>query len=848
MDQPPPQSTAHTRAGVHVAVDVAHVGALWTRDPELSWEALNQLDDLIETMLDDFDGELVDVPGEAFIAHFSSVAGAVMWCARMQEGLLTLDWPATLSANFDASGAPDMLFGGLLARMAIHQGHLDTLRVLMTLSSPGQVLISADTWDTVDAETPPDLQVSPLGTTQLPDRPLAICQITTRLLSRRRFTPLPARTSRLPAEPDCFVGRLAALADLRERLGSGTRLVNITGDRGAGVTRLAMQWARRVEASGTSEVALVSLTEARDDTDLQLATASALELSLSAIQRGTLAERVGHAMAARGPVVLLFDGFPAALGEETLSTWLRTAPEAQLIITTDTPLESALATHQHLGPLSQADARALFLARTHRRLRGQNRPSHASAITVPDTLPTTDVAALEAMTGIASPMWDTPKASTMATRQRALNPELDPVVRIEAALGCVSALSRMGMSGVALDVLGSVSELIDATADPALQEQWTAARADVLIAAGEWEQAREIIDTVGSTDADWKLRRGRLALAESRFADAVEILRDIADHQERPDIALAIGLALAGSDEWEEATAPLEIAAAGLSQDLEKARAWAALGRVHADLGRATLSESALDKALALGQSDPHLVASVHHHRFESASARLYLEEASAHIVQAIATLTSCGDRAGTAQCLIHAGILSLVRHDPTTAKAQLDQACQISKEDGLVQLEARALLGQGIAARVTGDLGHALDAFAEAAALVEGDHTLAALIHAHRGATEAACDAIENAETAFSRSETHLESVWDALGTTIHDVLSGFVDLARARDAGLDEDTEAVDHHVDQALNRLARASSFETRSTPPRGREIPSRLNELRLARLLLDNALGSTQPTEH
>ena len=121
------------------------------------------------------------------------------------------------------------------------------------------------------------------------------------------------------------------------------------------------------------------------------------------------------------------------------------------------------------------------------------------------------------------------------------------------------------------------------------------------------------------------------------------------------------------------------------------------------------------------------------------------------------------------------------------------------------------------------------------------------ATIHAHRGEVEAACDAVDDAEAAFDLAKTHLEAGWDALANTIHDVLAGFVDLARARDAALTDDASQQAAHVDAALNRLARGSSFETRSTPPRGRETPSRINELRLARLLLDGALSALEPVE-
>ena len=100
MEQPPNPSPGTDGGDVYVSVDGASVGALWTRDPELTWEALNQLDGLLETMVDDMGGQLIESDTDAFIVQFSSPAAAVMWCARMQEGLLALDWPATLSANF----------------------------------------------------------------------------------------------------------------------------------------------------------------------------------------------------------------------------------------------------------------------------------------------------------------------------------------------------------------------------------------------------------------------------------------------------------------------------------------------------------------------------------------------------------------------------------------------------------------------------------------------------------------------------------------------------------------------------------------------------------------------------
>ena len=123
-----------------------------------------------------------------------------------------------------------------------------------------------------------------------------------------------------------------------------------------------------------------------------------------------------------------------------------------------------------------------------------------------------------------------------------------------------------------------------------------------------------------------------------------------------------------------------------------------------------------------------------------------------------------------------------MIRHDPARARTVLSQARDICREDGISAMEAEALLGLGIAARMDGDFGTALDAFAEASSLTEGHPVLAAMVNAHRGATEAACDAIENAVDALATAESQLQSGWDAVADTIHDALLGFIDLARAR------------------------------------------------------------------
>ena len=837
MEQPPPQPQPTNGHGVLVSVDVANVGVLWTRDPEFTWEALNQLEGLLETMVEDMGGTVQDHEGESFIVRFTAPAPAVMWCARMQEGMLALDWPDALAGTPDEVGVQEMLFGGLMARMAIHAGSIEELQSIVGLAHAGQVLVSGTTFDLIQDPIPADLRVESIGTVESVSGPMELRQVTTRLLSRRRFPRLASRTSGLPFAPNCFVGRQADLADLKERLQAGARMVNITSEDGMGKTRLALHWARLVEPITNGGSALVRLHGTRDTTDLMIATASALGISLGRNTVGDVSDRIGHAIAARGDCVVVFDAFEPHLDLNALITWIRAAPDAQFVVTSTAPLSTELSTHLSLGGLTESDAKALHLSRLHRTLRSTDRPIHANQIELPESLGD-NPAAIEETIGLRSPRWRDDEQTVLALRHRALNSDHTDEERTAAALDAVPILVRMGLSGIAHALLMEIEATFsDDTA------AWTSSCAFALINAGRLTEAHSTLDC-NSSDPRVELMRAHLALAEARYQDAVN---HASPHSDDPAHAFVHGLALAALDEWEESVEFLDAAAQSHPDPIEQSWALAALGRVHQDLGHATKAEECLQSALIKGACDPHLLARVHHHRFEAASAVLQMDEAREHLNRALAILNRCGDRSGTADALLHIAVLDLIQRAPEAAQDRLNRARRICRMDGLTSLEARTLLTQGIAHRASGDIGGALDAFVEAAALAEQNHALLGMIHSHNGAAEAAVDAIDNAEAAFKQAEEHLNESWDMLANTMHDMLLGFVDLARAREAALGEADETPDHHIDRALNRLARGSSFETRSLPPRGRESPSRINEFRLARLMLDNAIAALGPSE-
>lgn len=837
MEQPPLRILPTADSTALVSVDVANVGVLWTRDSEFTWGALNQLERLIETMVDDLGGRVQNHSGDSFIVAFDNPAAAVMWCARVQEGLLALDWPDALAGTPDEVGVQEMLFGGLMARMAIHSGTAEELEAIVGLAHSGQVLVSGSTFDRIDDPIPTDLRVESLGEVTTASGTLEVRQVTTRLLSRRRFPALAKRTSGLPAAPNCFVGRQADLADLRARLRTGARMVNITCVDGMGKTRLALHLARTLEPITPGGAALVQLNETRDTTDLMIATAWSLGISLGQDGTGTLAERIGHAIAGRNECILVFDGFGPHLDLDVLITWVRLAPHARFVVTSTEPLSSELSTHLNLEPLNASDAEAMYLARVHRRLRAGERPIHASQVIVPEDLPT-NPSELEAVAGLTSPRWNRQPIAVLQLRHRVADPDQPAERRIQAALDAVPLLIQMGMPDQAAALLDSQADLFRES-----PIDWAAAKAFALVSAGRFRDAEAVLDGP-SDDPAIELMRGRLAHAEARHHEAIE---HVAPFVNSASHAYIHGLSLAALDEWEAAVLRLEEGARASSKPIERGWILASLGRVHQDLGRASEAERCLAEALAHGANDPHLVAQVHRHRFEGASAALQMDAARHHLEQSLAWLSRCGDRAATATALIDIAVLDLIQRHPENARERLDRALQICRTDGLGLLEARTLLTVGIAHRTAGDTASALDAFVEAAALAEADPALLGMIVSHQGAAEAAVDAIENAEAAFLAANEHLASSWDMLANTMQDMLRGFVDLARAREAALDEQSDAPEAHVDQAMNRLARGSSFETRSTPPRGREAPSRINEFRLARLMLDNAIAALGPSE-
>lgn len=135
--------------------------------------------------------------------------------------------------------------------------------------------------------------------------------------------------------PGAFVGRERELEQLRERLAAGERLLTVTGPGGMGKTRLASELAAGLADGALSLPArwFCDLTEARAADELTATVAHALEVPTG---RGeSLPEKLGHALSARGPALLVLDNFEqlVRVGGGLVSGWLRAAPELRILVT-----------------------------------------------------------------------------------------------------------------------------------------------------------------------------------------------------------------------------------------------------------------------------------------------------------------------------------------------------------------------------------------------------------------------------------------------------------------------------------------------------------------------------------
>ena len=184
----------------------------------------------------------------------------------------------------------------------------------------------------------------------------------------------------LRSSSDSFVGRDKELLAVREALQTPARVVSLLGPGGTGKTRLAQEFGLGVRDDYPGGAWFIDLTEARTLDGICAALAHTLDIPLGH-GGGAPTERLGAAIAGRGPTLLLLDNFEQVQGfaADTVGVWAGRCPQSRFVVTTRQrlglgsehvvrvgPLRAPLLAPQALDQLALVPSVQLFVDRARR--------------------------------------------------------------------------------------------------------------------------------------------------------------------------------------------------------------------------------------------------------------------------------------------------------------------------------------------------------------------------------------------------------------------------------------------------------------------------------------------------
>ncbi len=217
-------------------------------------------------------------------------------------------------------------------------------------------------------------------------------------LERKRgglWQPVREVPHNLPAERDAFIGRGSELHALAQRLEAGERLVSVLGPGGTGKTRFVRRYALAWLGDWPGGVYFCDLSDARSLDGVLGAVAVGLGVPLA---QGDAVAQLGHAIAARGPCLVILDNLEQVLehAAAAIGRWLDRAGGASFVVTSRERLKIEGETVFPIEPLpvsgDAGDAIELFAARARAQrpdfaIDDGNRAAVAEAVRLLDGLP-----------------------------------------------------------------------------------------------------------------------------------------------------------------------------------------------------------------------------------------------------------------------------------------------------------------------------------------------------------------------------------------------------------------------------------------------------------------------------
>jgi predicted ATPase/class 3 adenylate cyclase/DNA-binding CsgD family transcriptional regulator len=313
---------------------------LWEADLDAMAATSARHDRFVREQVEAAGGRVFKAVGETHRVVFADPVAALSSAVAIQRAV---------SAQTGPSGLP------IRVCMALHSGTCaerdgdyvgpvaNRAARLLDIGHGGQVLVTAATYALLADRLPGGMGFRDLGEQRLRDlgRAERVFQVTAPGLAGE-FGPLrslddPALRHNLPSQATSFVGRAAELAELRELISGGSRLITIAGPGGIGKSRLALQVAAEA-LDGTGDGAwLVELAPVAEPGLVARTAAAALGVG-EVPERpvlDTLIEAIGHR-----DLLLILDNAEHVLGAvaELADAVVRSCPRTCLLVTSREPL------------------------------------------------------------------------------------------------------------------------------------------------------------------------------------------------------------------------------------------------------------------------------------------------------------------------------------------------------------------------------------------------------------------------------------------------------------------------------------------------------------------------------
>jgi predicted ATPase/class 3 adenylate cyclase len=358
--------------------DIEDSTALWEREAAAMQIAIARHHMVVSEAITQFGGRVYKNMGDGVCAVFAQAECAVSAALALRHALTTESWATTeplrvrvAIASGEARLLSDDYFGPAINLVAR----------LLSLCPGGRTLLSVGAAASIEDVSIATARVAHLGWYRLKgiEEPVEVSELTTQVAlgvpppdSEKayrvvriadRWRPVHDIPNNLAPARDRFIGRETALRELAERLERMERLITLLGPGGVGKTRLVRHYGTEWLGRWPGGVYFCDLSDARSLDGIHFAVSMALGVPLV---RGDAGVQLGHAIAGRGPCLVILDNFEQVQkhAAATVGRWLDHAAEAHFVVTSRERLQLVGETVFSLDPMEVIrDGLALFEAR-----------------------------------------------------------------------------------------------------------------------------------------------------------------------------------------------------------------------------------------------------------------------------------------------------------------------------------------------------------------------------------------------------------------------------------------------------------------------------------------------------